>query len=302
MRIGILTSGGDCPGINATIRGVCKTAINYYGMEVIGIHSGFQGLLTKDVESFTDKSLSGLLNLGGTMLGTSREKPFKKGGVVSDVDKPALILRNIREMGLDCVVCIGGNGTQKTAAKFAAMGVNIDSTASSHKRVMVIEVMGHKAGWIALYSGMAGGGDVILVPEIPYSIKNIGNTILERLKKGKPYSIVVVAEGIQTDGRKRAAEYIAQEIEYETGIETRETVLGYIQRGGSPTPFDRNLSTRMGGHATELIANGKFGRMVALKGDGISSVPLAEVAGKLKLVTEDHDLVIQGRRMGICFG
>ena len=297
MRIGILTSGGDCPGINATIRGVCKTAINYYGMEVIGIHSGFQGLLTKDVESFTDKSLSGLLNLGGTMLGTSREKPFKKGGVVSDVDKPALILQNIREMGLDCVVCIGGNGTQKTAAKFAAMGVNIvsvpktidndiwgtdisfgfdsavsiatdaidrlHSTASSHKRVMVIEVMG---------------------------------------KKGKPYSIVVVAEGIQTDGRKRAAEYIAQEIEYETGIETRETVLGYIQRGGSPTPFDRNLSTRMGGHATELIANGEFGRMVALKGNGISSIPLAEVAGKLKLVTEDHDLVIQGRRMGICFG
>ena len=235
MRIGILTSGGDCPGINATIRGVCKTAINYYGMEVVGIHSGFQGLLTKDVESFTDKSLSGLLNLGGTMLGTSREKPFKKGGVISDVDKPALILQNIREMGLDCVVCIGGNGTQKTAAKFAAMGVNIvsvpktidndiwgtdisfgfdsavsiatdaidhhrlHSTASSHKRVMVIEVMGHKAGWIALYSGMAGGGDVILVPEIPYSIKNIGNTILERLKKGKPYSIVVVAEGIRTE-------------------------------------------------------------------------------------------------------
>ena len=167
---------------------------------------------------------------------------------------------------------------------------------------MVIEVMGHKAGWIALYSGMAGGGDVILVPEIPYTIKNIGNTILERLKKGKPYSIVVVAEGIQTDGRKRAAEYIAQEIEYETGIETRETVLGYIQRGGSPTPYDRNLSTRMGGHATELIANGEFGRMVALKGDTIASIPLEEVAGKLKLVSEDHDLVIQGRRMGICFG
>ena len=195
MRIGILTSGGDCPGINATIRGVCKTAINYYGMEVIGIHSGFQGLLTKDVESITDKSLSGLLNLGGTMLGTSREKPFKKGGVVSDVDKPSLILQNIHEIGLDCVVCIGGNGTQKTAAKFAAMGVNIvsvpktidndiwgtdisfgfdsavsiatdaidrlHSTASSHKRVMVIEVMGHKAGWIALYSGMAGGGLII---------------------------------------------------------------------------------------------------------------------------------------------
>lgn len=337
MRIGILTSGGDCPGINATIRGVCKTAINYYGMEVVGIHSGFQGLLTKDVELITDKSLSGLLNLGGTILGTSREKPFKKGGVVAeDVNKPALIEHNIKEMGLDCVVCIGGNGTQKTAAKLAAMGLNIvsvpktidndiwgtdvsfgfdsavsiatdaidrlHSTASSHKRVMVIEVMGHKAGWIALYSGMAGGGDVILLPEIPYDIKNIGEVILNRLRKGKPYSIVVVAEGIQTDGRKRAAEYIAQEIEYETGIETRETVLGYIQRGGSPTPFDRNLSTRMGGHATELIADGQFGRMIALKGDEISSLPLNEVAGKLKLVTEDHDLVVQGRRMGICFG
>ena len=217
MRIGILTSGGDCPGINATIRGVCKTAINHYGMEVIGIHSGFQGLLTKDVESFTDKSLSGLLNLGGTMLGTSREKPFKKNGVVSDVNKPALIERNVKELGLDCIVCIGGNGTQKTAAKLAAMGLNIvsvpktidndiwgtdfsfgfdsavsiatdaidrlHSTASSHKRVMVIEVMGHKAGWIALYSGMAGGGDVILIPELSYNIHNIGDTILNRLKK-----------------------------------------------------------------------------------------------------------------------
>lgn len=336
MRIGILTSGGDCPGINATIRGVCKTAINHYGMEVIGIHSGFQGLLTKDVESFTDKSLSGLLNQGGTMLGTSREKPFKKNGVMSDVNKPALIEQNVKELGLDCVVCIGGNGTQKTAAKLVAMGLNIvsvpktidndiwgtdfsfgfdsavsiatdaidrlHSTASSHKRVMVIEVMGHKAGWIALYSGMAGGGDVILIPEIPYNIHNIGETILNRLKKGKPYSIVVVAEGIQTDGRKRAAEYIAQEIEYETGIETRETVLGYIQRGGSPTPFDRNLSTRMGGHATELIATEQFGRMITLKGDEISSAPLEEIAGKLKLVTEDNDLVVQGRRMGICFG
>lgn len=336
MRIGILTSGGDCPGINATIRGVCKTAINHYGMEVVGIHSGFQGLLTKEVEIFTEKSLSGLLNLGGTILGTSREKPFKKGGVIADTNKPALIERNVKELGLDCIVCIGGNGTQKTAAKLSAMGLNVvsipktidndiwgtdfsfgfdsavniatdaidrlHSTASSHKRVMVIEVMGHKAGWIALYSGMAGGGDVILIPEIPYDIHRIGDTILNRLKKGKPYSIVVVAEGIKTDGRKRAAEYIAGEIEYETGIETRETVLGYIQRGGSPTPFDRNLSTRMGGHATELIANQQFGRMVTLKGDLISSLPLTEVAGKLKVVTENHDLIVQGRRMGICFG
>jgi 6-phosphofructokinase 1 len=141
-----------------------------------------------------------------------------------------------------------------------------------------------------------------LIPEIEYSIKNVGETIMNRLKKGKPYSIVVVAEGIKTGDGKRAAEYVAREIEHETGIETRQTVLGYIQRGGAPTPFDRNLSTRMGGHATELIANGDFGRMIALQGNEISSIPLSEVAGKLKLVTEDQDLVVQGRRMGICFG
>ena len=336
MRIGILTSGGDCPGINATIRGVCKTAMNHYGMEVIGLHSGFQGLLDNDFEVLTENSLSGLLNMGGTILGTSREKPFKKNVSSDDVDKPALIRKNIEEMGLDCLVCIGGNGTQKTAARLAEIGLNIvsipktidndiwgtdfsfgfdsavsiateaidrlHSTASAHKRVMVIEVMGHKAGWIALYSGMSGGGDVILLPEIPYNIKNIGNIIIDRLKKGKPYSIVVVAEGIQTDGKKRAAEYIAQEIEYETGFETRETVLGYIQRGGSPTSFDRNLATRMGGHATEMIAQGQFGHMVALRGNEIVSVALSEIAGKLKLVMEEHDLVVQGRRMGVCFG
>lgn len=336
MKIGILTSGGDCPGINATIRGVCKTAINHYGMEVIGIHSGFLGLLDNDTEILTEKSLSGLLNMGGTILGTSREKPFKKKTTSSEVDKPALILENVKKMGLDCIVCIGGNGTQKTAARLAGIGLNVvsvpktidndiwgtdfsfgfdsavsiatdaidrlHSTASAHKRVMVIEVMGHKAGWIALYSGMAGGGDVILLPEIPYHIRNIGGTIIDRLKKGKPYSIVVVAEGILTDGKKRAAEYIAQEIEYETGFETRETVLGYIQRGGSPTPFDRNLATRMGGHATELIADSQFGKMVALQGDEIVSVPLEEIAGKLKVVTENHDLIVQGRKMGVCFG
>ena len=339
MRIGILTSGGDCPGINATIRGVCKTAINYYGMEVYGIHSGFQGLIDNDMEPLTEKSMSGLLNLGGTILGTSREKPFKKRPASStSEDKPALIAQNIRRMQLDCVVCIGGNGTQKSAAKMAAMGINVvsvpktidndvwgtdlsfgfdtavsiatdaidrlHSTASAHKRVMVIEVMGHKAGGIALYSGMAGGGDVILLPELPYNIHNIGNTIINRLKKGKPYSIVVVGEGIATDPerKKRAGEYIAQEIEYETGFETRETVLGYIQRGGTPTSFDRNLATRMGGHATELVATGQFGRMVSLQGDTIASVPLEEVGGKLKLVPENHDLIVEGRKMGICFG
>lgn len=337
MRIGILTSGGDCPGINVTIRGVCKTAISHYGMEVYGIHSGFRGLLDDDIVPLDENSLTGLLSMGGTILGTSREKPFKSrpNSPVSE-DKPAMMLKTIRDRRLDCVVCIGGNGTQKTAAKLAATGVNVvtvpktidndvwgtdisfgfdsavsiatdaidrlHSTASAHQRVMVIEVMGHKAGWIALYSGMAGGGDIILLPEIPFDIHRIGDAIINRLKKGKPYSIVVVAEGIPTLGGKKAAQYIAEEIEYETGFETRETVLGYIQRGGGPTAFDRNLATRMGGHATELIANGQFGRMVSLQGSEITSVPLSEVAGKLKLVTADHDLVVQGRRMGICFG
>ena len=231
MRIGILTSGGDCPGINATIRGVCKTAIKHYGMEVFGIHSGFRGLVDDDIIPLTEDSLSGLLNMGGTILGTSREKPFVKRNANS-LDKPALMLNSIREHELDCIVCIGGNGTQKTAAKLAETGVNVvsipktidndvwgtdfsfgfdtavsiatdaidrlHSTATSHQRVMVIEVMGHKAGWLALYSGMAGGGDIILLPEIPFNIHNIGDTIIDRLKKGKPYSIVVGAEGIAT--------------------------------------------------------------------------------------------------------
>lgn len=337
MRIGILTAGGDCPGINTTIRGVCKTAINYYGMEVYGIHNGFRGLLDDDVVPLTEDSLGGLLTLGGTVLGTSRVKPFRKNGTFSLSDsKPAALLKTIQEHGLDCLVCIGGNGTQTTAAMLVEAGVNVvmipktidndvwgtdtsfgfdsavsiateaidrlHSTASSHQRVMVIEVMGHKAGWIALHSGMAGGGDIILIPELPFNIHNIGDVIIGRLKKGKPYSIVVVAEGISTLHGKKAAQYIAEEIEYETGFETRETVLGYIQRGGSPTAFDRTLATRMGGHATELIAKKQFGRMVALRGSEIVSVPLAEVAGKLKLVTPDNDLIVQGKRMGVCFG
>lgn len=336
MRIGILTAGGDCPGINATIRGVCKTAINYYGMEVYGIHNGFRGLLDDEVTPLTEASLGGLLTMGGTILGTSRVKPFRREKASAPENTPAALMQTLQRHGLDCLVCIGGNGTQKTAAKLAENGVNVvmipktidndvwgtdisfgfdsavsiateaidrlHSTASSHQRVMVIEVMGHKAGWIALHSGMAGGGDIILLPELPFSIHNIGDVIIERLKKGKPYSIVVVAEGIPTLNGKKAAQYIAEEIEYETGFETRETVLGYIQRGGSPTAFDRTLATRMGGHATELIAQKQFGRMVALRGSEIVSVPLSEVAGKLKLVTADNDLIIQGKRMGVCFG
>ena len=254
-----------------------------------------------------------------------------------DADKPSLLKKNVQDLRLDCVVCIGGNGTMDTAAKMMGLGINVvaipktidndvwgtdttfgfdsavsvatdaidrlHSTASSHKRVMVIEVMGHKSGWIALYSGMAGGGDVILLPEIPFNITNIGNALIDRIKKGKNYSIVVVAEGIPTTNpRKHAGEFIAEEIEYETGIETRQTVLGYIQRGGSPTSFDRNLATRMGGHAVELIATQQYGRMVALQGDKITSVDVRDVAGKQKYVSERDELVVEGRNIGVCFG
>ena len=336
MRIGILSSGGDCPGINATIRGVGKTAIMHYGMEVIGIHSGFKGLMEMDYQELDERSLSGILNLGGTILGTSREKPFRKMLADGNSDKPLEIRRHYEELGLDCLVCIGGNGTQKTAGRLSAMGLNVvgvpktidndvwgtditfgfdtavniateaidrlHSTASAHKRVMVVEVMGHHAGWIALYAGMAGGADVIMLPEIPYDMERICAAIQDRSRRGKPCSIVVVAEGIKTPVKSRPSDYVSEVIESVTGLETRNTVLGYTQRGGNPSPFDRNLATRLGGHATELIANHQYGRMVCLKEGKIDSLPLAEVAGKLKLVTPDHDLIKQGERMGILFG
>jgi 6-phosphofructokinase 1 len=340
MKIGILSAGGDCPGINATIRGVGKTAVNHYGMDVIGICDGFQGLLNKEFIPLSDKSLSGLLSLGGTILGTSREKPFKKLLDKNDITKPRIIIDNYNQLGLDCLVCIGGNGTQKTAYKISQLGLNVigipktidndvygtdvtfgfhsavdiameaidrlHSTASSHKRVMVIELMGHKAGWITLYAGMAGGADVILLPELGCDMNKVYKAILNRAKKDKPYSIVAVGEGLELNGVKNKGHHVASVvsklIEEETGLETRETILGYVQRGGSPSAFDRNLATRLGGHATELIAKGQYGRMVSLTDEKITSISLEKVAGKLKSVTPDHDLIIQGKRMGISFG
>jgi len=340
MKIGILSSGGDCPGINATIRGVGKTAAIHFGMDVIGICDGFQGLLNREFIPLDDKSLSGLLSLGGTILGTSREKPFKKSLDKGDDTRPQLIIDNYHELGLDCLVCIGGNGTQKTAFKVSQLGLNVigipktidndvfgtditfgfhtavdiateaidrlHSTASSHKRVMVIELMGHKAGWITLYAGMAGGADVILLPELGCDIDKVKKAILNRAKKDKAYSIVAVGEGLELEkgGKKGVspASRLSRLIEDSTGLETRETILGYVQRGGSPSAFDRNLATQLGGHATELIAKGQFGRMVSMIGDQITSVPLEKVAGKLKLVSPDHDLIAQGKRMGISFG
>jgi len=336
MRIGILTAGGDCPGINAAIRGVGKTAILEHGMEVIGISSGFLGLINHEFVPLDENQLSGILTLGGTILGTSRENPFKKSSAFNAVDKPKLIKKHYHEMGLDALVCIGGNGTQRTAAMLAEEGLNVigipktidndvwgtditfgfdsallittdaidrlHTTANSHKRIMVIEVMGHHAGWLALYSGVAGGGDVILIPEIEFDIHMVARCLKKRAINKKPYSIVVVAEGISTPKGESAARYISNSISELTGLETRETILGYIQRGGSPSPMDRVLATRYGAYAVELIAAKKFGEMVSLKGNIVTSIPLREVGGKLRLVPIDHPLVEKARKMAVCFG
>jgi phosphofructokinase-like protein len=337
MRIGILTAGGDCPGINAAIRGVGKTAIVKYGMSLIGISDGFTGMINKDYVELSEKDLSGILTLGGTILGTSREKPFKSSGKKNEIKKPALISEHYDQLGLDCLVCIGGNGTLKTAHLLSQEGLNVvgipktidndvwgtditfgfdsavniateaidrlHSTANSHKRIMLIELMGHNAGWIALYSGIASGGDVILIPEIPYKEEKIAEYLLHRAEENKPYSIVVVAEGVSNPLKDRSvAHYLSNRINEMTGLETRETVLGYIQRGGTPSPMDRVLATRYGTAAADMIAARDFGKMVALKNDVIVSVSLAEVSGKLKLVDPDDPLVLQAKSMGTSFG
>lgn len=335
-KIGILTAGGDCPGLNAAIRGVGKTAIVKYGMEVIGISSGFLGLLDKEYFPLEENMLSGLLTEGGTILGTSREKPFKKSKRYN-IDKPTRIKETYSELGLDCLVCIGGNGTQKTAARLVDEGLNIigipktidndvwgtdqtfgfdsalgittdaidrlHSTANSHKRIMVIEIMGHHAGWLALYSGLAGGGDVILIPELDYSMEVVNKYLLKRAQKKKPYSIVVIAEGIKKPRKEQsAASYIAEQIEAGTGMETRKTILGYIQRGGSPSPMDRILATRFGACAVELIANDDYGKMVVKKGEKIKAILLSDVGSKVRLVPKNHNLIIKARGLDICFG
>lgn len=340
-RIGILTSGGDCPGLNAAIRGVGKTAMLEYGMEVIGISSGFKGLIEKDFRILTEDDLSGILTQGGTILGTSREKPFKKNDDGEKDDKPRIIKNHYKEMKLDCLVCIGGNGTMKTAYKLHREGLNvigipktidndvwgtdvsfgfdsavaiateaidrIHTTANSHRRVMVVEVMGHHAGWLALYAGIAGGGDVILIPEIPYSEEKLARYLLTRAESGKPYSIIVVAEGAAPakgrDGKKiSAAQHVARTLSDLTGLEMRETILGYIQRGGTPSPMDRIIATRLGAQAASMIHAEKYGYMASVTGTDVGSVSLADVAGKTRVLPVHHPLINDARRLGTSFG
>jgi 6-phosphofructokinase 1 len=350
---GILTAGGDCPGLNAAIRGVCRAAHDRYGMTIVGIANGYRGLIEEDVRVLKPEDFSGILTRGGTILGASREKPFKPsaGDTEDVVEKVEAIRENYRKLNLDCLVVLGGNGTNTTGYRLSREGLNVvglpktldndiegtertfgfhsalsigteaidrlHSTAQSHNRVMVIELMGHKAGWLALYAGVAGGGDVILIPEIPYDIKVIGKHLLERSRSGKTFSIVVAAEGAlsmeeakmdKKDRQKFRAEFpsiayrLAGEIEAETGMETRATVLGYVQRGGIPSASDRVLATSLGTAAAELLARGEYGRMVALAGSGIDSVDLSVPAGKIKTVPPDHYMIDTAVSVGTCMG
>ncbi len=359
-KIGILTGGGDCPGLNAVIRGVTKSAISRHGWEVIGIADGFEGLVEPKgrIRELTLWTIRGILHEGGTILGTSnRGNPFNYKSIVNGkekvIDVSKVAIRNVEKLGLDCVVIIGGDGTLSIALEFYKRGINVigipktidndimatdytfgfqtavvtatealdklHSTAESHHRAMVIEVMGRYAGWIAIESGLAGGADCILIPEIPYDINKLAEKLNSRSAAGSKFSLIVVAEGAKpVDGDISvlkgsdkgfgierlggAGNRIATEISELTGMESRVTVLGHVQRGGSPCSFDRILSTKFGVAATELIAKNRFGEMVCLHNNKISSIPITDAINSLKLVEPDGDLVRTAESIGISFG
>jgi 6-phosphofructokinase len=369
-RIGILTAGGDSPGLNAAIRAVGKAAIGEFGWEVIGFKDGFLGLAEDRCLPLGKATLSGILTAGGTILGTSREKPHRMeiNGKVRDMT--ARIVANYRRHKLSALVCIGGGGTHKNALRLVKAGLNIvtlpktidndvaltdatigydtalgiasealdrlHSTAHSHHRIIVAEIMGHRAGWLTLGAGIGGGADVILIPEIPYDTGKIAAAILRRVKSQANFSIVAVAEGALSreyatafaaaklrkkrarteETREQAKDELgkldaqhagntlrlARQLEELTGLEARLSILGYVQRGGTPSVTDRLLATRLGTACVGFINEGVVGVMVAARGDGIKAVPIAEVAGHLKLVPPNHPWVLAARRVGTCLG
>ncbi|MFV0351133.1 MAG: 6-phosphofructokinase [Oscillospiraceae bacterium] len=355
-RVGILTAGGDCPGLNATIRGAAKALYERMGnnVEIVGIRNGFKGLIDDDSMEMHPADFSNLLTRGGTILGTQRT-PFKMMNVIEEdgIDKVATMKATYKKMKLDALLCLGGNGTHKTANLLYEEGLNIiglpktidndiwgtdvtfgfhtavdiatevidriHTTASSHRRVMVIELMGNKAGWLTLYSGIAGGADIILIPEKPYDMDKVVLAIQKRAASGRSFSILAVAEGcfsIDESRMKRkewkakraeqgygnATERLAKEIGDITGYETRVAVPGHIQRGGTPSAYDRILATEFGTYAAQLVEDEQYGVTVALKNGVVVSNPLAEIAGKTKLVTDDNDLIKVARRMGVSLG
>ncbi|MBK7003510.1 MAG: 6-phosphofructokinase [Rhodoferax sp.] len=390
--IGVLTAGGDSPGLNAAIRGVGKAALEHYGMHIIGFRDGFRGLMENRTQTLDSSSLSGILTTGGTILGTSRDKPHKMpvGGKILDMTDA--IISNYHDKHLDCLVCLGGGGTMKNALRLKQRGLNVitlpktidndvtgteitfgfdtalgiatdaidrlHSTAHSHHRIIVVEVMGHRAGWLTLGAGIAGGADVVLIPEIPYDVESVAEAIRERARGGKFFSIVAMAEGAVSrqeldqlaaaaaaekarkakdkdkedkedkdkdrergnhkgsakerdeDADSSVAElqyadrtlHLAKQLEKLTGLEARVTILGHLQRGGTPSAADRILATRLGTACADLIALGTFGVMVAAKGEGTRPVPLEEVAGPVKTVPKDHPWILTARRVGTNLG
>ncbi|MBN1895698.1 ATP-dependent 6-phosphofructokinase [bacterium] len=358
-RIGVLTGGGDCPGLNAVIRGVVKASIHRAGAELVGILDGFDGLIKRRIMPLTWDNASGILVQGGTILGTTNKvdpfhyaEPDEKGRMTKR-DVSDRLVSYFNELKLDILVCIGGDGTMAISSKLMQKGMPIvgvpktidndiwgtditfgfnsamttaaeaidklHTTAMSHHRIMVVEVMGRYAGWLALESGLAGGGDVILLPEIPYDLDKIRALVGERSKKGRQFSIVVVSEGAKPLGGEMVVQRmvkesfdpvrlggigqkLASDLESATKMESRVTVLGHLQRGGVPTPFDRVLATRFGVKAAEICLSEEAGVMVALKGNDIVSVPLQEVGGKMRLVDPGHSLIRTARDLGICLG
>ena len=368
--IGILTAGGDSPGLNAAIRGIGKAALESFGMRVIGFRDGFRGLMENRTIQFESSTLSGILTLGGTFLGTSRDKPHRMpiGGKLLDMTD--VMVDNYHRHHLDALVCLGGGGTQTNAYRLLEKGLNIvtlpktidndvamtdvtfgfdtalniateaidrlHSTAHSHHRIIVVEIMGHNAGWLALGAGIAGGADVILIPEIPYDVNEIKEAIRRRSHSGKNFSIVAVSEGALSQAeaaalaaareqkknaedkkqKKKAATKLAEleaelsgstlrlskQLEELTGLESRVTILGYLQRGGTPSAADRLLATRLGTACAQMVNDGVYGVMVAARGDAVEPVPLADVVGKRKTVPPDHPWIESARRVGTSLG
>ena len=370
-HIGIITAGGDSPGLNAAIRGIGKTALGIYNMQVTGVMDGFRGLMENRTMRMSSEKLSGILTLGGTILGTSRDKPNKMQVGGKQMDMTEVIVENYYRLHLDALVCIGGGGTQKNAFHLMQQGLNIvtlpktidndvygtditigfdtalgiaveaidrlHSTAHSHHRIIIVEIMGHNTGWLTLGAGVSGGADVILIPEIPYDIEVVADSILRRDRAGKHFSIVAVAEGALSkesaqkleilNKRKKKAEedkekqkqidteikeyknivvggtlQLAKELEQLTLIESRVTILGHLQRGGIPSAYDRLLATRLGTACTQHIEKEQYGVLIAARGDGIESVPLEDVVGKRKIVPFDHPWIESARNVGTCMG
>lgn len=366
--IGILTSGGDCPGLNAAIRAITKSAIQDHGIKVIGIEDGFRGLVENRTRPLHFQDMSGMLTLGGTILGTARDKPNKMRMGQKVLDMTETAVENARSSGFDCVVCLGGGGTQKNAQLLARAGLNVmtlpktidndvggtdvsfgfdtalfiatsaidrlHTTATSHNRIIVVETMGHKTGWLALGSGIAGGADVIMIPEIAYDIEAVADYLLERQRRyGRKFSIVTVAEGAKSIGEAEAgskrraarrsgpeeeigtddlngyhlvkeslASRLARQLQTLTRTDARVTSLGHVQRGGEPTARDRLLATNLGVKAVELMVAGRFNAMVGVRGTECVEVPLEQVAGVRNVVPLDHPWVGTARRVGTSLG